>query len=365
MRPPIHSLTGVRFFAAAWVVALHFGEITPTHTVKYPIADNFVSKGGLGVDLFFVLSGFILSYVYTETFSRSVRSSDYRTFILFRIGRIYPVHLVTFLFMMLLLGAQLALSGGTAHPERFTSVMVVSTLTMTHAWIPGVVSPNLPSWSISAELFAYLLFPMLIVLIARLRAGAALFIVTGILLATTYESLPFDAPLVRVMAGFLVGMGAFRLGHIEIRGRLQRWGGLIAVALIVCWVVSSAAPRLELGVVLFAALIVLVRSTNDLAGRFLALPALVYLGEVSYSLYMVHWPVRAVLRQAFASVGVADSVHPGLISLSYWVTSILAAIAMYHIIEQPGRRWIRAIAVRSRVSNRVAVAAKPAKVLDS
>jgi peptidoglycan/LPS O-acetylase OafA/YrhL len=267
--------------------------------------------------------------------------------------------------MMLLLGAQLSIeSGGTAHPERFTPVMVISTLTMTHAWIPGVVSPNMPSWSIAAEFFAYLLFPMLIVVISRLRrSGAALFIAAGVALAVTYDALlPHDSALIRVMAGFLVGMGAFRLGPIELPGMLRRWGGLLAVALVVIWASGSATPSLHIGVVLFAVLIVLVRGSGDVTGRFLALPPLVYLGEVSYSLYMVHWPVRAVLRQAYVSTGLLDAVHPGLIVLSYWVVSILAAIAMYHVIEQPGRRWVRALAVRPDRSRRVVPVPAPAKL---
>ena len=364
MKLPIHSLTGLRFFAAVWVLSLHFREVTVTRVWEYPLADDFLSKGWLGVDLFFVLSGFILSYVYHETFSKTVPGSSYRTFILFRIGRIYPVHLVTFLIMMALLGAQLALSGGTDHPERFTPAMVLTTVTMTHSWVPGILTPNMPSWSISAEFFAYLLFPFLVVLIARLRYGAAVFIALGLGFAFLYQALlPFDSGLIRVMAGFLVGMGAFRLGHLEVPAPLQRWGSLIVVVLIGLWATVSVVPSLPIGVVLFATLIVVLTGQRDVIARFLSLPTMIYLGEISYSLYMVHWPARAVVRTALEKAGLIDSISPALVVLIYSATAMIGAILMYHLVEQPGRRAIRAIALRDVSSKRPAPVPPPSTVV--
>ncbi len=83
----LKPLTAMRFFAAMWVVAYHF---TPSLGLGMPA---LVGKGYLGVELFFVLSGFILSHVYMEAFGD--RRFRYPDFLWARLARIFPVHLVT------------------------------------------------------------------------------------------------------------------------------------------------------------------------------------------------------------------------------------------------------------------------------
>ena len=159
-RNRLDSLTGVRIFAAVWVMLLHFRTVDDVTTFRYPLIDGLILHGNLGVDLFFVLSGFILSHVYFEQFRNRVRGGAYQSFISFRFARLYPVHLVTFLIMMALYVAQLVVAGRSSVevPQRYSAMSIVQSLTMTHAWWGQDTTPNIPAWSISSEWFAYLLF---------------------------------------------------------------------------------------------------------------------------------------------------------------------------------------------------------------
>jgi peptidoglycan/LPS O-acetylase OafA/YrhL len=214
---------------------------------------------------------------------------------------------------------------------------------MTHAWwgTGTTVTPNLPAWSISCEWFAYLLFPLLCLLITRLRAAPLLFIVAGLGLATVWTDVT-DHPLIRVMAGFLVGMAVFQLSRrtSPVLGRMPVLGTLVVV-LIVLWATLSKTPRLEVGILLFAALILVLASERDWLCRVLSLRVVVYLGEVSYAVYMVHWVVRVVVRTAAEKTGLIDAVPAPVMVLAYIIVTIAAAIGLYHVVERPWRKRLR------------------------
>lgn len=139
----LDQLTSLRFFAAAMIVIHHSAGLFGFGTPPTP----FIL--GQGVSFFFVLSGFILAYVYPKlsTFS------EVRRFLYARFARIWPAHVVTFLLAFWLLS------------HKWNTEIALANLTLVHAWIPQqsyFFSYNAPSWSISAEFFFYLVFPVLI-----------------------------------------------------------------------------------------------------------------------------------------------------------------------------------------------------------
>lgn len=337
----LDSLTGLRIFAAVWVMLLHFRDVTQTETWEFPLIDRFILHGQYGVDLFFVLSGFILSHVYFEQFKARPTWSNFRSFITFRFARLYPIHLATFLIMAALFFGEIFLSGESSAPsERYSPATFISTLTMTNAWWGVTVTPNLPAWSISAEWFAYLLFPILCLIIARLRVAPLIFLVAGLGLATIWQEVT-DHHLIRVMAGFLVGMATYQVSHYSSKLARVPVLGTIIVALIVLWVTLGGPPQLEIGIVLYAVLVLTLASERDWLCRVLSLKAIVYLGEVSYAVYMVHWVVRVAVRAAAEKAGVLESIPPGLVVTAYVTVTMLAAILLYHFVERPGRKRLR------------------------
>ena len=337
-REQIDSLTGLRAVAAVWVMLMHFREITPTRVWEFPVLDGLVANGAYGVDIFFVLSGFILCHVYTGSFGSGISTDHVRRFIVYRFARIYPVHLVTFAVILALLAAKLMTSGGSELPNRYDPATIATTLTLTHAWVPGIQTPNMPAWSISAEWFAYILFPALCFFLSYCKWAAPLYGATGLSLAM-FE--PFwHYSLTHVLSGFLIGMAAYRGMPALSRVQFGRFTGLAVAAAVVFWA-GATTPRLELGLLLFAVLMVVLANPRDLLSRFLGFSLIVYLGEISYSLYMVHWPARIIMRNAFQTFDLLDTLPPALVVSSYVLVTLVGAMASYHFVELPGRALLR------------------------
>ena len=156
--PEIISLTTLRGLFAVWVVTFHF---RPDLGHLLPWADGlapFFRRGAMAVPGFFMLSGFVLAYNYADRF-RTLRWAGVLRFLALRLARIYPVHVATLLLVALMvwggrrIGYQLTDAGYSAHD-------FVLNLVLAQTWVPEFrLTWNYPSWSISSEWFAYLLFP--------------------------------------------------------------------------------------------------------------------------------------------------------------------------------------------------------------
>jgi peptidoglycan/LPS O-acetylase OafA/YrhL len=158
----IRALTGIRGVAAVWVVAVHSW---PGYMIMFPVLRDVyrpISRGPLGVDLFFILSGFILSYVYAAG-NLKFGFREYGRFVWYRIARIFPNHWVTLLFLIVLV-----ISSHSLHiplTGNYPYSRLVFHATLTQEW--PFIGPSQPrewvntAWSLSAEWFAYLfVFPV-------------------------------------------------------------------------------------------------------------------------------------------------------------------------------------------------------------
>ena len=146
--PDLRALTTLRFLAALWVVLFTAWQYLDIGVV--PVA---VTKGYLGVEVFFVLSGFILSHVYLEAAGRK-EGFSYRGFLWARIARVYPLHLVT-LAGMIGLGVAATVAGLTVSESLLDWRSLPAHLSLTHAWgLASSAAFTHPSRSISPECFA-------------------------------------------------------------------------------------------------------------------------------------------------------------------------------------------------------------------
>jgi peptidoglycan/LPS O-acetylase OafA/YrhL len=150
--PRIDALTSVRFFAALWVVLFHHQEV-----VSWPVPVLAVAQhGSLGVSLFFVLSGFILTYTYHGTFQPGTVLRRYPSFLWARFSRIYPMYLFS-----VVLYTPLALWGNLqAHGVGVTAASWLANAGMVQSLWPDVVllwGWNRSLWSIPTEFVFYLM----------------------------------------------------------------------------------------------------------------------------------------------------------------------------------------------------------------
>ncbi len=351
-----HALRGV---AALLVLLFHFRDATLSIGDAVDARTAFFSTGFIWVDFFFMLSGFILSHVYGAALAAgqgvAQREAVWR-FYLARLARIYPLHLATLLGMI-----ALELSARAFRPEiadAFTSEhkdawSVVKHLTLTHAWwtMDGLAW-NVPSWSISTEAFAYLLFPLLLPLLHhRSWAVRALLPVLALAIyAHTFMNFPDvedQQPLLRCVAGFITGMLVYLAWRAQ-GGLLGRVAGGVQVAAVVVAVTSLHWGWSQALVLLaFAALIIATADDRGPIARLLAWGPLLWLGTLSYSLYMTHW----IFYRAYWMYG--DRVFSGLASqyspanvyalkvISLVALTVLLSYLTYRLIELPGRTYLK------------------------
>lgn len=343
------ELTALRFFAAALVMAYHYALVWAPSALD---ATGLLGKGGLGVDFFFVLSGFILTHVYLE--ARAAGEFRYVDFLWARLARIYPLHVVTTLIAIVILTAGYKIGAIADDPVYLQ--FVVKTLAMVHAW--GTVDHfglNAPSWSISAEWAAYLAFPafLAVTVAARSRpiaftvaAFATLVAADALSRATMGKSvtdLSFDFGVLRIAPEFLLGCALYTLARRFVLPARTATAAMTAAILATLAMMHLRAPELAIvaamgAIIFFAAL----RARADSAPRALAHPALVYLGEISYAIYLVHRLVEYALVDV---VGPLTGIEPNgaVAMLTSAIISITLAAALHHAFERPARSWMRAI----------------------
>jgi peptidoglycan/LPS O-acetylase OafA/YrhL len=342
----LKPLTAMRFFAAMWVVAFHF---TPSLGLGMPA---LVAKGYLGVELFFVLSGFILSHVYMQSFGE--RRFRYPDFLWARLARIYPVHLATLAGLGLVVAAAAA-AGVNAGDKVLAWSSLPAHLTLTQAWGLGLAGGwNHPSWSISAEWFAYLTFPAFAFVIWPLRARPWIAILLAVTLVIglnigfqqvagfplTQATIAWGA--LRIVPCFALGFAVWLLWRSDVirSPRIAVAGVLGSVAAVAACAFVGAPDWLS--VCLFGALILSLGSLASTGSRLLTAPLWVYLGEVSFAVYMVCIPWQLVFEHgAKRLLGLPGETLPPLLWAVLFVGVVPAAMVVHHLVERPAREAMR------------------------
>ena len=347
-------LTSLRFFAAAFVFASHlaFLHASDSWPLAYLYAEG-LSRGFIGVTFFFILSGFILSHSYGA--AGGDRASDWRGFMAARVARIYPLHLLTLLLalpMTLWTNREQALS--PLLPEALANAALAQ------AFIPlGQNLLNSPAWSLSAEMFFYAMFPLL--LLQRSRTLIGLFAVTAVFQWAAIRLGPRDPLaqyLVYVFPGsrigdFIVGMLLYRVfaRYPVIPARLATGLQLGAVALLALFFANKwgrfSISQLDIYYVTPLAAIVLAFAwSNGALARKLSGRTMVFLGQASFALYMLHFPLiyygQVVRIHIFQASGeVADVVF----SVAYFALSVVLAGLLFVFYEGPMQKrvlqWFR------------------------
>ena len=344
----IPALTSLRFYAALFTAVYHIKFFSG---LEFPvIISRIFAKGYLAVDFFFILSGFILAHTYLKSFQD--KSFSYKNFLIRRIARIYPVHLFTllaFLIIFILLQA----SGKELYENALSIWDFFSHLFMIHAWgTTDRLGYNQVSWSISAEWFAYLLFPVFLTIALDLKnsllslalaAGmfALLWMISQANLHMNVTQLAMFG-IIRIIPEFFLGVSLYLFAK---RYKSIFTGDFEILVLFIVLLFGFIFNLPDYFVLPVFSLIILIAAEQARAEKsgVLAGKWNVYLGQVSYSFYMVQYLVWYLVM--FLGIRLFLGYNENNLTMyALWFLSLFlvqgAAILTYHLIEKPAQKWI-------------------------
>ena len=362
----LSNLTPLRGMAALLVAVFHF-EMAMGRFVPARIS-MFFEKSYLMVDLFFVMSGFIMLHVYGSGFSRGLTKDNVRHFFVARFARTYPLHLFTLLLLVLIV-RYLTNWGNPPIPLEQPRDILPNVFLLQSFGVCHIYNWNIPSWSISAEWGAYILFPLLALWSGRRKTSASALL--AVFVAAAYicimyvlprvnplsPSTPvphnlnttFDYGYLRGIAGFVIGMLIYQLYHRE--GVRAVFGSDRATVVIVLLVIAGLhfAINDALVVLLFAALVYNFAVNNGALHRVCNNRVLQYLGDISYSIYLMQIFPQEPFSHGWRLPGVTGTARgkfnidfgPGLFyCVIYLVLLVALASITYYMIERPCRKFI-------------------------
>jgi peptidoglycan/LPS O-acetylase OafA/YrhL len=387
MNKQIGALTSLRGIAALIVVVFHFAYYTlPPAGVVLSSYSGFFKNGYLCVDLFFVLSGFIMTHVYWDRFCLGVSKSNYWKYLSARFARIYPLHLFTLSVLVCLEVIRAFLPNNTAFTGQFTLTSLFANIFLLQAFdltcLPLLWCNtfwNEPAWSISVEFVIYCLFPFILfaLLKTKPKTDAIVYIIT---LISIFLLIKFTRGTLSTIVGIpsiarcglecVLGIITYKIYQFsereavpknnddlaEKRSQRQHLRFNLLAIFSIGWIACvmhnwndyfraihdwSILPAFSL------LILAMTDKNNGLISKIMNSPILLYLGTISYSIYMVHWCLAELLKTfwlyKFNLVFGSDlNGDRSLIALGLFIPIVLLTASFtYRFVEVPMRNLLK------------------------
>lgn len=353
----IKPLTSLRGIAAIYVFFHHLiGYNLKTVGDKVLEHTQLIANGYLWVDFFFILSGFLLALLYQQSFSEKKISPT--TFWVKRIARIYPLHLFV-LGLFVLVQLALYLKGNSqVFVDQFSIPDLIRSLLLVHAIQihPSFTPWNGPSWSVSAEWVAYLLFPVIVLALYKLQENThkLLFVVAALVGLYFVEGATNRQLDLTGYLGLMRCLLEFSLGIVLSNGLYNsefssRWlvnsFTQVALSALLIWTLHLDGYDV-VSVALMALIIASVSGGSSAFNNLLSQPWLVYLGMISYSIYMIHWFVFSAVEKVASFVfgiklkELTATMDLLFVSMICVLLVFVSSVFCFHVIEEPLRKWI-------------------------
>lgn len=357
------QFASLRGFLVLWIVIGHvllverFAGIYDAgfaSHVHFGVFGDLIALRFIAVDLFFMLSGMVLTLHYHDKFSMQSKGRDIDRFYVRRLKRIYPMHLamIAVIGIFALTGVPHPITSGNEHLifKHWQATGIVNLLLMNGWGIMPVPSWNEPSWSLSITFLIYVLFPNLLLMMKRLPAKAWLYaglivmLVVGYALQRVYFPLGSQSDgagaILRGVVFAIMGVATGLLAVSQPIGFFKRHGArinLVFLLLIVGWTYLFQFPLWIMHLTYAPLLLAL------FAGGYRWVPATLaaWLGARSFALFMTHYPALLLLR--YVSAGTLAE-WPLVVAYAFtFGTCLLAAEIAYRLLDAPfaGRRQLR------------------------
>jgi peptidoglycan/LPS O-acetylase OafA/YrhL len=362
----LSSLTALRGIAALLVAVFHF-EMAAARFV--PASQTmFFERCYLMVDLFFIMSGFIMMHVYSNHFKNNIQAKSLKNFFVARFARVYPLHLFSLLLLVVIVRWVTNWGNPPIIFEQPSDILPNIFLLQSFG-VSKIYNWNIPSWSISAEFAAYLLFPLIALSINKRKTVAV--ILSIILVVAAYYSIMYLLPRVNPLHpsipvphnlnttfdyGYLRGIAGFTAGilvYLLYESRVIRKAfshDIVSVVIIVAVIMSMHFPINDgVTVFLFSLLVLSLTANNGKIANFCKRKTMQFLGNISYSIYLM----QIFLQEPFShgaylpgTVGIGrgkqniDFSSGIMYCIGYLILLVLISYITYRWVERPSRRFI-------------------------
>ena len=341
------ALTSLRGLAALAVLLFHSSSLALIYAGGVSSGGTLVwiwSRGYLAVDLFFFLSGFVLTHVYGSQFAEDRSWRAVGRFLWARFCRIYPASLfATAVFVLAFTVGRLPFPTNASFVEQLISSLSL----MQVPWLDTVLLNPL-SWSISAEFYAYLLFPFIVPLILRLSRRLGTVLCVTLLIAIVVGGRGFShidqtsgwVALFRALPEFTVGILAYRSYSARLFRKI--WEMDATLIGVIAMIITAGFAGISDGLIIMLLLVLLLASvcnTGRMAG-FLDTRPLRWLGEVSYSVYIFQ-TLPLMLMVSFSGVLVAHGLGGSRFAAIAALLALGGGVLVYRCVDLPVRAALR------------------------
>jgi peptidoglycan/LPS O-acetylase OafA/YrhL len=342
----------MRFIASAGIVFHHSHEFFVPVTKSPFLVREQMAGLALFVDLFFVISGFVIAYIYHDRMNSFV---DYITFLQRRVGRLVPLHWLTLLAFIAMWSMLVLLHHSGTYTPSFKPECIAETALLMHSFVSCGRTFNGVTWSISAEMVMYIAFPIIAIIGARsapLLLGIGLASLTVMmtivvsqhqwnLLGSSWIEL---SPVLRALPSFIFGAALF-----YNRGIVSRLPapGFILVVVTTGLIVAMMSGVSQLLTLLIVYMVVIAAVAADLEGVPSAtVRRLAPLGQLTYSIYMWHLLFISFLLNAEGDKFLnGNTLSTTILVVACYISIFIISYLSFFFIETPARRWIDRITV--------------------
>lgn len=352
MKNQLPALTALRGVAALFILIHHivvyfipeignyFVEITP-----------FFTKSYLWVDFFFILSGFIIAHVYRQEFCNWHWAKSYKPFIVSRFARIYPLHflmLICFLFVELL---QLYIHTGESFIGKQSVSSLAANITLLQAFLKDSTW-NEPAWAISAEWLSYLLIPPIIFYLEQTGRRVDIIILILIMAILFLMNLKMGTlnfvswkSIVRCGSEMIIGILSYKHKFKIKQNPYLNYSSVSSILMVLVLVTLWWPVSHFITICIFPLLIIVL---SNLSKHYIFTnPFLLFIGKISYSIYMIHWFFMSFLGNVLnyfsgnlrhLNFSLPHLVYIAIVCIFF---IILLATITFNYIEQPLRYFIK------------------------
>lgn len=346
------QFNSLRFIGCLWIVIAHFscflfiGKVLFSEKITQLMYCAYNA-----LDFFFVLSGFILCHVYQDHFNK-LSTNKIINFVKKRFARIYPAYLFSLLLVawLVLCGVSVDCLGDYSNFSLFLNVLILQ------SWgFLSDLSWNIPGWSISTEFQMYLVFPFIAYYLKIIHKELTyILLIMGIFLILIYIT-PFILPESRAARCLCLGYGIFRIvpdfmmgylsyllcTNINYQGKSPLWDSLAILAFLAFFIFSFLSFNRSLVIISTACMLISLAKSNNFAHIIFGFPPLVFLGEISYSMYLLQFPLEILSNQLFKEqVNYLNETQLLLFFIGHILALIFVATISYYLIERPMRHII-------------------------